>query len=297
MKGAAILLATIVFATGCPGSDEPAGDGAPPGCTPACGPNATCRADATCACAPGWNDCDGDLGQGGDGCECSGDCNGASCSIVQSCKPETLNACGNSSMYCKADHCAPCRSGSYNCDGVQDCESNQPCLPDGKCELYGSKSCGSQSQYCDSASGSCKPCMSGTYNCDTSGGSCECTTGCDGTSCKSECTFETGCNDNTKYCDLGSCKPCPTGKYNCDGKGSCECSDGCNGTACAGARACDYYDQNVCGGDSSQWCSNNNCIACTSGYFNCNGTQGCECDSQGCNGTQCAGKCSGGECP
>jgi hypothetical protein len=198
-------------------------------------------------------------------------------------------------MFCQNGTCSRCLEGNFNCDGTQDCESSTPCLPDGKCEEFGANTCGSQSQYCENEA--CTPCPAGTYNCDTKGGDCECTTGCDGTFCKQECTFETGCNDNTKYCDYGTCTPCPAGTFNCNGSGDCECSDGCDGTSCTGATACDYYDQNVCGGDNTQWCYENQCQSCTGGYFNCNGTKGCECDSQGCNGAQCAGQCSGGECP
>jgi hypothetical protein len=266
------------------------------GCSPPCGPNASCNADKTCTCVSGWTDCNGDMGQtGGNGCECSTTCNGTTCSVDQRCDPSILNDCGNKVMYCKDHTCTACPAGKYNCDGVEDCESDTDCIPDGKCETYGTKTCGSQSQYCDN--GTCKPCPAGTYNCSMSGGDCECTTGCDKTFCKAECTFESGCNDETKYCDLGTCIACPTDTYNCNGTGDCECTGGCNGTSCTGTTSCDYYDTNVCGGDQSKWCYQTKCIDCSSGFFNCNSTMGCECDSQGCNGTQCAGKCSGGECP
>jgi hypothetical protein len=110
------------------------------------------------------------------------------------------------------------------------------------------------------------------------------------------CSFEVGCGDSTKWCDAGKCVACATGKANCDLKGQCECDGTCNGTTCSGTKNCDYYDLNVCGGDTSKWCWQNACTSCTTGWFNCNQTKGCECDSAGCNGTACAGKCSGGEC-
>ncbi len=139
-------------------------------------------------------------------------------------------------------------------------------------------------------------------SCGKAGAACvDCTatgTQCSGGTCvaKAECTFEGGCGDNTKYCDVGKCVACPTGRYNCDNKGQCECEGGCDGTACQGTTSCDYYDQHVCGGDTSKWCWQNECKSCSTGFFNCNMTKGCECDAAGCNGTSCAGKCSGGEC-
>jgi hypothetical protein len=292
-----LLIATLLIASGCSDDSSPAGDGAAPTCSPACGPNATCQPDLTCSCAPGWLDCNGDKAQsGGDGCECSTTCNGAVCdSAPTSCTPQTLNACGSSAMYCNEDTCERCPAGTYNCDGTQDCESAAICAT-GECELFGAETCGSQSQYCDATSKICKPCAAGTYNCSMNGGDCECTTGCDGASCKKECTFETGCGDTSKYCDMGTCTPCAAGKANCDNKGECECTGTCSGGTCQGTAACDYYDLNACGGDTGKWCYQNQCISCTSGYFNCNNTEGCECDSAGCNGTACAGKCLGGEC-
>jgi hypothetical protein len=214
------------------------------------------------------------------------------------CKPSVVNDCGNKTMYCQSDNtCGACPGGKYNCDGIQDCESDTDCTPDGTCDIYGTKTCGSQSQYCDDATKTCKPCPTGTYNCSQSGGDCECTSGCDGQFCKKECTIDVGCGDSSKYCDMGQCMPCPAGQANCDGKGTCECTGTCDGTACTGTKACDYTDTNACGGDTSQWCYENQCKPCTSGFYNCNNTKGCECDSAGCNGTACAGKCMGGECP
>jgi hypothetical protein len=118
---------------------------------------------------------------------------------------------------------------------------------------------------------------------------------CVGSRC-AECAFDTGCGDSGKYCDVGKCVACPTGKSNCDGKGQCECDGSCTGASCNGTTLCDYYDKPVCGGDTTKWCWNNACVACSSG-FNCNKTMGCECDGKGCNGDACAGACSGGECP
>lgn len=215
-----------------------------------------------------------------------------------SCKPSVVNSCTDKLRYCEANTsiCKACPAGMFNCDGINDCESPTDCASGG-CELFGAKTCGSQNRYCDVASSTCKPCASGTSNCSLNGGDCECTTGCDGTSCKTECKAATGCTDTSKYCDFGTCKPCPAGKFNCNNKDDCECSGGCNGTICKGSTTCDYSDADVCGGDTTQWCWQGKCQACSTGWFNCNKTKGCECDSAGCNGAACAGTCSGGECP
>lgn len=297
MVFASILTLALVVA--CSDDDsKPTPDGG--GCATACGPNASCAA-ALCACAAGWSDCNGDIGKaGGDGCECSQACNGAVCgSAPTTCKPSVVNDCQDKQRFCDrtAGSCKPCPAGKYNCDGVDECESSTDCSAGG-CELFGAKTCGSQSTYCDAATKTCKPCASGTYNCSLNGGDCECTVGCDGTACKKECTAAAGCNDTSKFCDFGSCKACPTGTFNCNNKDDCECTGtGCDGTACKGTTTCDYSDANVCGGDTSKWCWQGACKACTTGWFNCNTTKGCECDSQGCNGAVCAGSCSGGECP
>ena len=119
---------------------------------------------------------------------------------------------------------------------------------------------------------------------------------CGATGCKAGCSYESGCGDSTKYCDVGKCVACPAGRLNCDGPGHCECEGSCAGASCRGVTSCDYYDTSVCGGDTKQWCWQNACTSCSSG-FNCNKTKGCECDAAGCSGNECAGKCLGGECP
>jgi len=152
--------------------------------------------------------------------------------------------------------------------------------------------CQDKQRYCDRVTAACKACPAGKYNCDGLN-DCESAIACD-----KVCTSASGCNDSSKFCDLGACKPCPSGSFNCNNKDDCECKGtGCDGTSCQGATTCDYSDLNVCGGDSTKWCWQGACQACTSGYFNCNKTKGCECDSAGCNGAACAGTCSGGECP
>ncbi len=265
-------------------------------CSPACGNNAFCSVQKVCTCNGGFADCNGNLGQGADGCECNGPCEGTECQgeVQVGCRPEVLNDCGDATRYCNVDQCVACPDNSYNCDGFQDCEEQFDCAKDG-CELFGSKTCVSQNQFCDQPTKTCNPCPAGTFNCDRAAGTCECTTSCDGSNCKDECTSTVGCTDTGQYCDFGVCTPCDGGRFNCDGAGNCECDTlGCNGDQCVGERACDYYDADGCG-DNTKWCYQNVCQPCSSG-FNCNGTMGCECDSAGCTGDQCTGKCSGGEC-
>ncbi len=171
--------------------------------------------------------------------------------------------------------------------------------------------CASSCSGCCTLAGTCETGDKATA-CGTGGASCvACGTGqscvshaCSGGGTKDAradqpapaCTFEVGCGDTSKWCDTGKCVACAAGKANCDGKGQCECDGTCNGATCSGTKSCDYYDQNVCGGDNTKWCWQNACTGCSAGFFNCNGTKGCECDSAGCNGAACAGKCSGGEC-
>lgn len=268
-------------------------------CQDLCGLNTDCTSDQDCRCKKGWNDCNTDISKtGGDGCECSQECVGTACGTgKRDCEPTIYNSCGDKNLYCKGTTCAKCE-GMYNCDGIDTCEESEPCAKDG-CEIFGNKACGSQSQYCDDESGKCLECEEGTYNCSANGGDCECKNGCDGSSCLDICQFDQGCDDG-HFCDIGDCIPCPTGTKNCEGKGWCECTGTCNGALCVGDRACDYYDEGVCGGDNTNWCYENVCKLCAEDSpgtsFNCNGTKGCECDEQGCDGTACKGKCTGGEC-
>ena len=96
------------------------------GCPAAgCGTNATC-VGLVCACNEGFTDCNNDLGQGGDGCECSGSCSGTSCGTGP-CDPATSGSCGGQSSYCDSGTCKPCPSGTLNCDSLDDCETTGPC--------------------------------------------------------------------------------------------------------------------------------------------------------------------------
>jgi hypothetical protein len=254
--------------------------------------------------------CSDDAQSGCPPCGAGTFCNGATgrCEAIQrdgsvpsgdsgaSCKTTIVNACGDSQRYCSPRGiCDDCPTGSWNCDGTNNCEASQDCAANG-CDLLGSKTCGSSGKYCDAQS-QCQACATGTQNCDLAGGTCECTSGCDGASCKKECDGKSGCGDVTKFCEIGVCKPCPTGKFNCNSADGCECEGGCDGAKCKGSQSCDFSDADVCGGDTSQWCSSNACTACSTGFFNCNKTKGCECDKAGCSGSACAGKCFGSECP
>jgi hypothetical protein len=185
-----------------------------------------------------------------------------------------------------------CGSGGAKC---VDCGRTGGTCSGGKC-VGGCNATTCSSGCCDGAT-----CVSPVTDtrCGGGGSTCESCLAkgliCAGSKC-AECSFDApGCAD-TKYCDVGTCVACPAGRRNCDGKGQCECEGTCSGTSCTGTTSCDYYDKTVCGGDTTKWCWNNACIACSSG-FNCNKTKGCECDAKGCNGDACAGSCSGGECP
>ena len=68
-----------------------------------CGPNTRC-AGISCACAEGFSDCNGDLGQPdvSDGCECDKTCNGTTCGGAGEgeCDPFKKNDCGGSDRWC-----------------------------------------------------------------------------------------------------------------------------------------------------------------------------------------------------
>lgn len=216
-------------------------------------------------------------------------------SAPATCQP----SCGAHAI-CRSDLTCACTSGWLDCNGDlattggNGCECNTRCngavcaaAPSCSTTEYGV--CGSDAMYC--AGDGCAVCPTGKANCDGVGD-------CEGTSpCFRECTNTGGCGDTTKFCDFGKCKACAAGTYNCDLIGDCECTGTCGGTVCRGTTACDYLDQDACGGDTTQWCYQGECRPCSSG-FNCNNTKGCECDSAGCAANKtCAGKCSGGECP
>jgi hypothetical protein len=219
---------------------------------------------------------------------CSLTCSGC-CAPDGSCQTgDSPTACGSGGTPCIACGTGQTCTNQICGGGLKDLGTNDK--PAGSCATTCSGCCVGET--CVSAPTDAK--------CGTKGAACvDCTTTgkvCSAGVCETKCTFEGGCGDNTKWCDVGKCVACATGKFNCDNKWQCECDGGCNGTSCTGTTSCDYYDQNVCGGDTSKWCWNNACTSCSAGWFNCNKTKGCECDSAGCNGTACAGKCSGGEC-
>ena len=154
--------------------------------------------------------------------------------------------------------------------------------------------------------GSCGTCAAGTTNCDGLGSTgCECNFPCASDGSCPACDYDTAgaCNgDTSMWCSSGTCAACEDGKSNCDTLGTCECEGDCNGSMCD-AMACTYEMENACNNDDSMWCSsisNNTCVSCSEGFFNCNNKLGCECDSAGCNGELCAGNCMSGlaeECP
>jgi hypothetical protein len=150
-------------------------------CAAACGANTFCGNDGSCACKVGWGDCNGNLGQAGsDGCECPQDCTGGSCKPIQ-CLPNTANACGNDQMFCSQNICTSCLATTYNCDGVNDCESFQPCQSQ-SCDPLVPNACGSNTRHCKG--GMCSMCQANTFNCDGVQ-DCECNAGCTGNTCAS----------------------------------------------------------------------------------------------------------------
>ncbi len=94
-----------------------------------CGPN-TVQVGAACQCSPGFSDCNADLGHGGgDGCECTGACSGTVCGgAPPGCAATVPHSCSSKSLFCDASGaCVACPAGTFNCDGLDGCESQQPC--------------------------------------------------------------------------------------------------------------------------------------------------------------------------
>lgn len=107
------------------------------------------------------------------------------CEAISSCQPTTPNACVESTQYCAGTSCTSCPVGTFNCDGVNDCECTTGCTgtqcTSGACSRSTANSCGSQSMYCNTV-GACQACSTGAYNCDGLD-DCECANGCNGAQC------------------------------------------------------------------------------------------------------------------
>jgi hypothetical protein len=153
-----------------------------------CGANTS--SSGGCSCLVGWLDCNNDIGQpGGDGCECSGVCNGTACdtSSAAECHPLVPGDCDGTDTYCNGGRCDPCPTGLLNCDGVSECECDGECtgqvcdsVTPSECNADEVDACGGSGQYCNL--GTCTPCPTGKLNCDGVN-ECECGGGCDGDDC------------------------------------------------------------------------------------------------------------------
>ncbi len=95
-----------------------------------------------------------------------------------------------------------------------------------------------------------------------------------------------GCDDGRLECD-DRCVNVQTDPKNCGFCGN-SCPSGlCSGGVCqASTKECEYYQENVCGGDQAMWCGSGSCVPCANGRFNCDRTGGCECET-GCDNDRC----------
>jgi len=155
-----------------------------------CGPHTNDSGD--CACVSGWFDCNEDLGEdGGDGCECSGGCDGTDCeSSSGACSPDKSMDCEDSDHYCDGDTCEPCPEGKLNCDGVGECTCGGVCDGDAcdegtapECSAQVEMDCGDAKHSC--TGGKCVRCPEGKLNCDGLA-ACTCDTVCEKGACKEE---------------------------------------------------------------------------------------------------------------
>jgi hypothetical protein len=227
------------------GQCESTSSGCPAG---GCGANASCRDNTICVCNAGFVDCNQNLQAGGDGCECTGSCDGSSCG-TGACDPTMKSSCGYISSFCDNGTCKPCPTGKLNCDGINDCEVDGAC-PSPGCTTK--DACG-KTQYCKD--GTCVACPAGKYNCDGLG-DCESSTVCEG---MCDPTAKDSCTGEDEYCGSGNtCVSCPTGKSNCDGIGDCETTGWClDANGCV--KDCSSFDEYLCVKDPA---NNDRCEEC-----------------------------------
>jgi hypothetical protein len=234
------------------------------------------------SCNPGFDDCDGVIGNG---CEANLSGSAASCGA---CGTVCSNAHGSTS--CVTGACQPsCSAGYADCDGDPNngCELSVAANVD-NCGACGAKCLNPNGQTACSA-GVCKPtCSPGFASCDANpANGCETPTGSDPTNCGG-CGVVCGGANGVPGCSGGGCTiTCNSGFGNCDKKlgNGCETAlvsltnCGACGTACTRANA-------------SATCATGSCqiASCNPGFANCDGQ-----DANGCevNTSSSAGNCGG----
>ncbi|WP_157370521.1 hypothetical protein [Vulgatibacter incomptus] len=210
-----------------------------PVCPHGCGPNMVCQRDGSCACAPGFLNCDGDAANGceyqGDTCEvaCTGESDAAFCARLN-------KNCGEVSAVdnCGAERTAACGT----CSDGEECRNDNRCYPlcleeteEAFCARRG-KTCGSVTakNNCDrDFTTTCGTCLDG----QTCGDDNTCHTTCDAESDEAFCArLGKDCGDVTGDDNCGdartvACGTCQDGQI-CGDDNVCSCEAEDNAAFC-----------------------------------------------------------------
>ncbi len=292
------------------------------GCGTICGPSAVCN-DRICECnpaTPNLDDCNGDLGMNGDGCETD----------LQT----TVNHCGRCGRRCTPDHgtgacvagsctIASCDTDWDNCDGLvgNGCEGNLRSLTHCNgcgmtCSLSGATatcmrrvceiaSCGSGVADCNgNDADGCETPLGTVMNCASCGDRCNLANATPRCNTSGRCVIQS-CNDGWADCDGNPANGC---EVNIDTNANCgACGNDCGANATCTSRACSCNPRRLDCTPGSPYCeigfSTSHCGACgaTCGVNeSCNTAGSCACGSATSavgGGTACPGqRCCSGSC-
>jgi hypothetical protein len=235
-------------------------------CNTICGANASCNS-GSCACADtsteNWDDCDGDLGMNGNGCESNLNVDEAHCGRCN-------DACSalNGTPTCTGGNCTiACNAGYGDCDGNTrgtGCENELNTLADcGTCGM--SCAIGNATATCGTDACRVQSCNSGWGDCNMDFTSCETrlNTPSNCGACNAQCNVTGGTPD----CADGTCGVnCNAGLGDCDGNQvSCEQMLNTN-------MHCGQCNRPCTAMNATPTCATGSCrvASCNSGFGDCN---------------------------
>ncbi|MBX3268840.1 MAG: hypothetical protein KF729_01180 [Sandaracinaceae bacterium] len=284
------------------------------GCNVQCGPNAICN-DRICRCDPAtpqFDDCNGDLGLSGDGCEtniqtsvphcgrcgrrCSpanatGQCVGGTC-LVETCATDWDDCDGLPGNGCEGNlrsltHCNGCGMTCSLAGATATCMNR-------RCEIA---TCGANLADCNgNPADGCETPLGTVMNCASCGDRCNLPNATPRCNASGRCVIQT-CNDGWADCNGNPADGCET---NIDTNANCgACGNNCGSNATCTARACSCNAGRLDCAPGSPYCevafSTSNCGACSVSCGvneSCNPSGACAC------GTGATGSVGGGTaCP